>query len=183
MTRISRQTILALGILLAPVASFASVPSQLWVSYAPQATAVPALGGGFLLALGFLLVAIATRSLRAAKTGKLLSVILLGCGLAVVGIGVEKTYAALFYDLEIGVDHNSQCGDSMMFYHGMTGATRMINSCPEDVVVTGYNWTVGSNDQTPAPPGCPLDTSSCPVGTTVPSGGNCVLASCPQTQP
>ncbi len=135
-----------------------------------SAAAVPALGSGLLIVLGLLLAVIAARTLRSDKTAqKLLSVAVLGGGLMLSGLGVDRALAAIAISEAI-ISGDGCTNPHVIPYTSDSTDTMLINECPNSMKIEGF-LVGGCNSEA----GYALDLASanCKVGQVLSSGGSC----------
>lgn len=140
-----------------------------FVNFTPvAANPVPALSGYVLIALGLLLAVIAVRTLRNNEGAqKILSIMVLGGGLIISGVGADRTLAGLTPIIEtIPVD---ECAGGSVRYGPNEGATDLKNSCSNSIEITGFETQF-----------CTLDTASaaCKVNGVLLAGDSCSLPLC-----
>lgn len=128
------------------VSGAAMASSQGSVSYAPGVAAqVPTMTDGLLITLGLLLMVIAARTFAANRNyQKIASIALLGGGLAVGGLGVERTLATQAPVTPSG----SECsnGGSTVIQEVFRSDTQFTNGCPNVMTITGYDLPCTEGD-------------------------------------
>jgi len=153
-----------------PTIAHASNPITVVVGPTLQAAAVavpvPTMTENLLIALGLLLMVFAFRALRNRQGAqKLLSLLLLGGGVAIAGLGVERTMA-----VDAGgtvTAEGSPCTTSgpLPVYYPEGGEWTLENTCPNDITIisiTGGGCTPGG-------------TYSCAVDDVLEPAGTCTL--------
>ncbi|MFT4518821.1 MAG: hypothetical protein ACI9JM_001206 [Halioglobus sp.] len=154
---------LASAISLAPISSavFAQGGS---ISFAPTsslgaATAVPTMTDGILIALGLMLVVIALRAFQGQQASqKFLSVLILGGGLLVGGLGVDRTLAT--QSPVTPTENECTQGGTVALNEGFRSGNKFTNNCPAAMTITAYNLPC---------PGVDV-VQVTPVGTSIESG-------------
>ena len=134
------------------------------ISFAPTsllgaATAVPTMTDGLLIALGLMLVVIAVRAVKGQLAyQKFLGVLLLGGGLLVGGLGVDRTMAT---QVPVTPSENecTQGGTVALEFSGRSD-NKFSNGCDAAMTITAYNLGCG--------PG--LEVEVTPVGTSIEPG-------------
>ncbi|TDG14026.1 hypothetical protein E2F43_11090 [Seongchinamella unica] len=142
---------------------------------APGAVAaVPAMGTSAMIALGLLMAVIALRFLQQkGMTQKVLSVTLLGGGLALTGLGVDNATATT---TAVVPTESSLCAGGQELFHdqrsGIGGGT-LENQCASATLeVLGYRLN--------CPPEVQVVTDA-DVGTQIPPGATVTMNACPNT--
>jgi len=155
---------LAPALALAPVSSAVFAQAGGSISFAPTsslgaATAVPAMTDGLLIALGLMLIVIAIRAYQGRLAyQKFLSVLILGGGLLVGGLGVDRTLAT---QVPVTPSEN-ECtqGGTVALESSGRSDNKFSNACDAAMTITAYNLGCG--------PG--LEVEVTPVGTSIEPG-------------
>lgn len=140
-----------------------------FVNFTPvAANPVPALSGYLLIALGLLLSVIAVRTLRNNEGAqKILSIMVLGGGLIISGVGADRTLAGFENTVTIEGGDCAASGDIQ--YNLQDGNTNLQNSCSNSIEITDFET-----------PFCTLDEESaeCKVNGVLLAGDSCSLPLC-----
>jgi hypothetical protein len=152
------------------LSSLAQAQAIGYVTVGPlAATQVPTLSGYLLIVLGLLLAVIAFRTLRSNRGAqKILSILVLGGGLIISGIGVDRTLATAGPIIETAEGTDCTAGGDIR-YGADEGPTNLLNGCGNSLVISD----IYSED-------CTLDTSTagCQVKNVLLAGDSCSLPQC-----
>jgi len=126
-------------------ASWLAVPSLVqagvdaFVTVGPLATPVPTVSGYLLIVLGLLLAVIAFRTLRNNQGAhKLLGILVLGGGLIISGIGVDRTIAGNIQNT-ITVETDGCTSDADLKYDGSFDVDATLeNKCGNPIEIKGF---------------------------------------------
>jgi hypothetical protein len=142
----------------------AGSPSSSAVIVGPLATSsVPTLSGNLLIVLGLLLAVIAARTLRNNQGAqKLLSILVLGGGLIISGIGVDRTMAIVVNTVTAT---GSVCTQTGPLQYTASVNTKLQNDCTNSIAIKGFstNCTYGLNTA----------TAVCKQGDVLTAGSSC----------
>jgi hypothetical protein len=106
------------------------------LALAEEANSVPALSGNLLIVLGLLLAVIAVRTLRSNRRAqKLLSILVLGGGLIISGIGVDRTLAVSPTVFATGAVCNA---DGPISYSPLVDFT-LQNNCSNSIEIKNFS--------------------------------------------
>ena len=135
--------------------SYAPTSSLLPPGAAPappvMATPVPTMTDGLLIALGLLLAVIAIRALKGQLVHqKILSVLLLGGGLLVGGLGVERSFATQVP--VVPVANECEVGGTAALESAGRSDNKFTNSCEEAMTITAYSLGCGEAEEVEVTP-------------------------------
>jgi len=159
---------------LLPSLAFAGSPTVTLGPFAgASVTPVPALSDGLLIALGVVLAVVALRTIRQKLVyQKVLSVVLLGCGLVIGGMGVERTVATTTTPILPESDLCSGATGDVNLNRGETNPTLIQNTCESQVLeVLSYSGMSCTPEQ--------QITIDADVGDTLEPGQTVTLNYCP----
>ena len=147
-------------------------PATVTYAASPHA-AVPTLGNALLITLGVVLALIALYTLRRRQGQKLLSVLLLGGGLVLGGVGVDRSVANGYYIVSTVEVSDTDCAGNTEPYDMFAQSARLDNLCPHPIRV------ISCNDLP-----CGQPSPACPTNVDVDAnGGNVFLPVCAPPPP
>ena len=142
--------------------------STVIVTVGPLATSsVPTLSGNLLIVLGLLLSVIAARTLRNQRGAqKLLSLLVLGGGLIVSGIGADRTLAIIENVLSAKGTVCTEPGE-LPGYNGAfnSAPTKLQNDCASSIKIIGFSSPCGTDLAT--------GSAGCKVNDVLTAGSSC----------
>jgi hypothetical protein len=140
---------------------------------AEKATSVPALSGNLLIVLGLLLAVIAVRTLRNNRGAqKLLSILVLGGGLIISGIGVDRTLAVSPTVFATG----AVCNADGPISYSPAGDVTLQNNCSNSIEIKSFSASCSFGLNT-------VD-AGCQKGQVLTAGGACsFLPTCNSAPP
>ena len=142
--------------------SLVQAGTQTSVIVGPASVNVPTLNGSMLVALGLLLAVIAVRVLRSKQgTHRLLSWLVLGVGLIVGGIGVQRSEALT--SGSVTAEGAVCAADGPVFYNPL-GDVVLNNACSNRIEIKSFS----------VPINCTLETDAgCKQGQVLEAGASC----------